>query len=354
MPTYYRHPTISRLLSLSEEGQLIVRTAVEAGFHTDEEFYTACQTVASALSLPRINNSNFYKIINGSCTLGNPSKPKKLVTIIVTLNIGNDGRGAIRDEAELLDFLNKLMRLPRKLVNEKGKEYVFNKVVRKIKEIEIGWSVEDNGIHFYATNDKKLRRILHELDAQLDIHNDKVTINHESMLSVLHELLSEMKKPETESGVEQFENGGATSTRQYDYDVAFSYAGEDRIYVEILANILKSRCVKVFYDRYEKPFLWGKDLYNHLSDLYQNKARYCVIFVSNHYAEKLWTKHELKAAQARALNENEEYILPIRLDASEIPGILSTTAYVNWHEETPESVAEALLEKLERVPYEPQ
>jgi len=99
--------------------------------------------------------------------------------------------------------------------------------------------------------------------------------------------------------------------------------------------------------------LWGKDLYIHLSDLYQNKARYCVMFFSQYYVAKAWTKHELKAAQARALNENKEYILPIRLDSTEIPGILQTTAYLNWHEETPESVAEAILEKLGKVSHVP-
>src|SRR6266446_10446098 len=141
------------------------------------------------------------------------------------------------------------------------------------------------------------------------------------------------------------------SNQRYDYDVALSFAGEDRIHAEALAQALSRRRVKVFYDKYEKNTLWGKDLYTHLSDLYQKKARYCVMFFSQHYVAKVWTKHELKAAQARALNENQEYILPIRLDSTEIPGILQTTAYLNWHEETPESVAEAILEKLGKVSH---
>lgn len=136
--------------------------------------------------------------------------------------------------------------------------------------------------------------------------------------------------------------------QQYAYDVALSF-GEDRIHAVALAEALFRRRVKVFYDKYEKNTLWGKDLYTHLSDLYQNKARYCVMFFSKHYIAKVWTKHELKAAQARALSENEEYILPIRLDSTEIPGILKTTAYLNWHEETPESIVEAILEKLGKV-----
>ncbi|MGZ3622820.1 MAG: toll/interleukin-1 receptor domain-containing protein [Ktedonobacteraceae bacterium] len=137
--------------------------------------------------------------------------------------------------------------------------------------------------------------------------------------------------------------------QQYSYDVALSFAGEDRIPAEALAEALFRRRVKVFYDKYEMSTLWGKDLYIHLSDLYQNKARYCVMFFSQHYVAKAWTRHELKAAQARALNENKEYILPIRLDSTEIPGILNTTVYLNWHEETPESVTDAILEKLGKV-----
>jgi transcriptional regulator with XRE-family HTH domain len=139
------------------------------------------------------------------------------------------------------------------------------------------------------------------------------------------------------------------STKLYDYDVALSYAGENRDCAAALANILNRRGVKVFYDQYEKPVLWGKDLYTHLSDVYSKKACYCVVFISQYYANKVWTKHELKAAQDRALNENKEYILPIRLDNTEIPGILSTTAYLSWPPETVETIADAIMEKLGKI-----
>jgi len=70
------------------------------------------------------------------------------------------------------------------------------------------------------------------------------------------------------------------------------------------------------------------------------------MFLSKDYAAKLWTNHEREAAQARAFRGNEEYILPIRLDNTEIPGILKTTAYLSWHQETPEGLTKAVLEKL--------
>ena len=45
------------------------------------------------------------------------------------------------------------------------------------------------------------------------------------------------------------------------YDIALSFAGDDRGYVEQVADALKSNGIKVFYDRYERVALWGKDLY---------------------------------------------------------------------------------------------
>jgi hypothetical protein len=46
------------------------------------------------------------------------------------------------------------------------------------------------------------------------------------------------------------------------------------------------------------------------------------------------------------LREQEAYILPIRLDDTQIPGILPTIAYLDWSQETPETIADLLIEKL--------
>jgi hypothetical protein len=137
-------------------------------------------------------------------------------------------------------------------------------------------------------------------------------------------------------------------TQHYEYDVALSYAGEDRSYAEALAIILRRRGVKVFYDEYERATLWGKNLSEHLTDLYQHKAHYCVMLLSQHYAVKLWTNLERQAAQARAFQEHQEYILPVRLDETAIPGLLPTISYISWPPENAESIADMIMEKLAR------
>ncbi len=133
---------------------------------------------------------------------------------------------------------------------------------------------------------------------------------------------------------------------QFEYDVALSFAGEDRDIAERLASLLSDNGVAVFYDDYEQDKLWGKDLYQHLQTIYRDKARYCIIFISKHYAQKLWPRHELKQAQARAFQESSEYILPIRIDDTEIPGLNATVGYVELRKHSLGSLKSLILRKL--------
>lgn len=134
------------------------------------------------------------------------------------------------------------------------------------------------------------------------------------------------------------------------YDVALSFAGENRDYVEQVATQLKSKGVGVFYDNHQKTSLWGKDLYQHLNIIYKELARCCVIFISEYYPIKLWTKHELKAAQARDFEENIEYILPVRFDNTSIPGLNETIGYIDLRMVTPMELADTIIEKLKTLP----
>jgi len=133
---------------------------------------------------------------------------------------------------------------------------------------------------------------------------------------------------------------------KYTYDIALSFAGEDREYVESVAIILKSYGVKVFYDKFEETNLWGKNLFEYLNDVYKNKAKYTVMFISKHYNDKLWTNHERRSMQERAFNESSEYILPVRFDDTEIPGLHSTISYIDLREKTPSKLTNIICNKI--------
>ena len=139
--------------------------------------------------------------------------------------------------------------------------------------------------------------------------------------------------------------------QEFEYDVALSFAGEDRRYAEELVKLLDDGGHSFFYDDDRRAELWGEDLYNYLYSIYKEKARYCVIFTSEHYVRKLWTNHELKSAQARAFSEKgEAYILPIRLDDTEVPGILPTVGYLDGRSTSIDEIYEILAEKLTGKP----
>lgn len=144
----------------------------------------------------------------------------------------------------------------------------------------------------------------------------------------------------------QGQNDTKPSAPEMEFDVALSFAGEDRGYVEKTADVLRRMGLRVFYDKYEQVSLWGKNLYDHLSLIYGKTSRFTVIFVSQHYARKLWTNLERQSAQARAFAEKQEYILPARLDDTAIPGILPTIGYLDLRKLTPAELAEFIKKKI--------
>ena len=48
------------------------------------------------------------------------------------------------------------------------------------------------------------------------------------------------------------------NTGDYKYDVALSFAGEERDFVSEVAKQLRKQHVKVFFDEYKKIDLWGR------------------------------------------------------------------------------------------------
>ena len=132
------------------------------------------------------------------------------------------------------------------------------------------------------------------------------------------------------------------------YEIVLSFAGENRAYVERVAEGLRVNEVRVFYDTYEEAVLWGKDLNEHLQKVYSGSARYCVMFISKEYAEKIWPTHERRSAFEKAIAAKEEYILPARFDDTDIPGLHKTVKYVDLRTTNPERLVELILNKLGR------
>lgn len=120
---------------------------------------------------------------------------------------------------------------------------------------------------------------------------------------------------------------GVTGEATFEHDVAVSYAGEDRAVVEQVVRQLDE--YRVFYDQDRLAEMWGENGVDFLEAIYSRQARYAVLFVSRHYVAKKWPTLERRAAQARALQQEAPYILPVKLDDTELPGMPSTTIYLD-------------------------
>lgn len=130
------------------------------------------------------------------------------------------------------------------------------------------------------------------------------------------------------------------------YEVALSFAGEQREYVEKVALTLQSRGISVFYDEFEKVRLWGKNQGEEFQRIYEQDAGLVVMFISQAYVEKAWPRHERRSALNRAIQESKEYVLPVRFDDTEVPGLIGDVAYLKAEDYSPSELAAMVAEKL--------
>ena len=136
---------------------------------------------------------------------------------------------------------------------------------------------------------------------------------------------------------------------EWRWDVALSFAGAQRDYVGQVAEALKARGVRCFYDADEQIELWGRYLAEELPAIYGEQAATVVVFVSAEYVARDWTRLERRAALARAVGERREYVLPARFDDTPLPGLLSDMVTVDLRGRTPQQFAAMIAAKLATI-----
>jgi hypothetical protein len=129
------------------------------------------------------------------------------------------------------------------------------------------------------------------------------------------------------------------------YDVAFSFSRERRDYVRQVAKYISSRGVDVFYDEDQELDMWGKNLIDYLEDIFKNRAKHCVMFISKEYAEREWPNFERQIIQAKGMIE-KGYLLPARFDMTPIKGLADTIKYENISSKTPIEFGEFIVKKI--------
>jgi hypothetical protein len=210
-----------------------------------------------------------------------------------------------------------------------------DKISRKFKRIEETVTIDDPSFLGYQFSTAVSGALLREGIKILD----KAILYKKSHIELVNLEPSSEKKSPIENLVKKTNK----------YDVALSFAGENREYVAQVAKTLKSLGIRVFYDEDQEIDMWGKDLPIHLEIIYGEKSETVVIFGSKYYAEKSYPRHELKAALSKAIKSKKEYILPAKFDESKIPGIPDSTKFIDLRKYTPEKFAEIIIKKLKHL-----
>ena len=106
--------------------------------------------------------------------------------------------------------------------------------------------------------------------------------------------------------------------RDFEWDIAISFAGENRSLADFIGQQLRDLDISVFYDRnYEDNYLGG--LWSQqFSDIFAEKSRLVVAILDLHHKEKVWPTFERDCFTRRVPAAE---VIPIFLDKTEFPGI---------------------------------
>ncbi len=140
----------------------------------------------------------------------------------------------------------------------------------------------------------------------------------------------------------------------YKYDLAISFAGEQRELADALARRLDASGYSIFYDEFQQAELWGSDLSVALGEVYSREARYCLIILSKDYVAKPWTNHERQSAISQFIQRRGDYILCLKAEDIELPGFPSIIGYISLERLEVDAVYKLLLQKLGRPDHENQ
>jgi hypothetical protein len=131
------------------------------------------------------------------------------------------------------------------------------------------------------------------------------------------------------------------------FDVAITFAGPDRPIAERAARALRRRGLTVFYDRFYEEELWGVHLPDLFGEIFTERSRFCLMFVSKAYATREWPDHERQMAIARSIRQRGSgYILPVQLDKTVLKGMPPTIGYLSRKEYDISDIVRMVVKKV--------
>lgn len=133
----------------------------------------------------------------------------------------------------------------------------------------------------------------------------------------------------------------------HNFDVALSFPGEARDYVEKVAAALEHLIGpdRYFYDNNFVAQLARPGLDTFLQAIYRDRSKLIVVFVGEDYEKKEWCGIEFRAIREVLNGRAADRIMYVRMDDGVVEGVLKLDGYVDARRYKPEQVATFIQER---------
>lgn len=173
-----------------------------------------------------------------------------------------------------------------------------------------------------------------------------------SAVNQLEDVMEELEYLSSKAGKISVSGDQIVNLNSHCFDVALSFPGEVREYVESTANRLVDKLGKnaVFYDNNFKSQLARPSLDVLLQQIYGQRSRLLVVFLCEKYQEKKWCGVEFRAIKDVLFQREYEKVMYVKMDDGKVEGVFQTDGYIDGRLNSPEELSKFVLERLQIQP----
>ncbi|MCG8572527.1 MAG: TIR domain-containing protein [Spirochaetes bacterium] len=246
-------------------------------------------------------------------------------------------------EGESCNLFSRMAKRAGSIFNDKEANIIKNRLVKEIQEAEkdsVKTSVavvNDNEMAiwlnfllYYISKTASGKKILTKIEP------DPFSLS----LFALESLLNNPKIEKVDKSLSKVD--------QIDFQVAMSFPGEQRTYVSKIVDLLRKQLGKdqIFYDHDYQSQLARPNLDSLVQNIYKNNSELIVVFLCKEYSEKEWCGLEWRAIRDIIKAKEDERVMFVRFDDSEIDGIFSIDGYIDANSFSKNDVANFIIERI--------
>jgi len=190
-----------------------------------------------------------------------------------------------------------------------------------------------------------LNHVLHHLGRTHPRYMPEAKIDLDPYAASLSAIDALLHKPDRKSPV-------SIGIDRMRFQVALSFPGEHRAYVESVASLLQMKLGSdaVFYDNYFQPDLARPNLDILLQRIYRDNSDLIVVFLCADYASKEWCGLEWRAIRDIIKQRDDAKVMFLRLDDAPVPGVFGIDGYIDIAAWPADRVAGAIETRLRSLP----